>query len=52
MSDVIDRIASAMPAGSQVLCDAKMTALEADVARGDRYGNCAKDRVVLECMSF
>jgi hypothetical protein len=49
ITDVIDQIASAMHADAEVLDNPKMTALQAIASREDRYGNCVKDRVVLEC---
>jgi hypothetical protein len=51
IGDVIEQITSAMQASSKVLDSEKMTALEAVVAREDKYGNCVKDRIVLECMT-
>jgi hypothetical protein len=32
-----------------VLDSEKMTALESSVERRDKYGNCVKDRIILEC---
>jgi hypothetical protein len=47
--DVIEQMASAMRASSEVLSTAKMTALVSTTGREDRYGNCVRDRVVFEC---
>jgi hypothetical protein len=49
ITDVIDQIGSAMHADAEVLDNPIMTALQAIASREDRYGNCVKDRVVLEC---
>ena len=49
ITDVVEQIANAMQAGSEILDDEKLTALEAIVSREDRYGNCVKDRIVFEC---
>lgn len=49
IDDVIDQITSAMDGHAVVIPVPKMTALEIQQPRADRYGNMVRDRMVLEC---
>jgi hypothetical protein len=49
VEDVLDQIASAMDAASQVGPHPEMTVLQNPHGRADRYGNVVKDLAVLEC---
>ena len=51
VDDVIDQIVSAMDAGSVLVENLPMQAIENPTARADRYGNIVHDRAVFECMS-
>ncbi|HWR54679.1 MAG TPA: hypothetical protein VN428_26460 [Bryobacteraceae bacterium] len=49
LEDIIDQIASAMDAASVARPTRWMTVVENPTPRADRYGNCVRDRIVLEC---
>jgi len=49
VEDVIDQIVSAMDAAAVFVHSPKMTLLQNQVGRADRYGNTVKDLAVFEC---
>ena len=49
IEDVIDQILSAMDEISIIIAGPKMTAMQNQTLRSDRYGNMVRDMVVFEC---
>lgn len=49
LDDVLDQISSAMSGHAVVIPVPKMTALQIQQPRADRYGNMVRDRMILEC---
>jgi hypothetical protein len=51
VEDILDQIASAMDADSELAARPGMTVLQNPCGRADRYGNVVRDLAVLECTS-
>ena len=49
IEDVIEQIVSAMDEKASVIATPKMTAMQNQQPRADRYGNMVRDMVVFEC---
>jgi hypothetical protein len=49
VEDILDQIASAMDAASELATHPGMTVLQNPNGRADRYGNVVRDLAVLEC---